>query len=47
VVRGLNAYGENQKHRPVRKITPNFVVRALRGVPIEIFGDGEQIMDMI
>lgn len=47
VVRGLNAYGEYQKHKPVRKITPNFVVRALNGVPIEIYGDGEQIMDMI
>jgi nucleoside-diphosphate-sugar epimerase len=47
VVRALNAYGEYQKHKPIRKITPNFVVRALRGEPIEIFGDGEQIMDMI
>ena len=40
VVRALNAYGEYQKHKPIRKITPNFVVRALRGEPIEIFGDG-------
>lgn len=47
VVRGLNAYGEYQKHKPVRKVTPNFVIRALRGLPIEIFGDGEQVMDMI
>jgi UDP-glucose 4-epimerase len=47
VVRALNAYGEYQKHKPVKKITPNFIVRALRGEPIEIFGDGEQIMDMI
>lgn len=47
VVRGLNAYGEWQKHAPVRKIIPNFVLRAISGHPIEIFGDGEQIMDMI
>lgn len=47
VVRGLNAYGEYQKHKPVRKITPNFVIRALNNIPIEIFGDGQQIMDMI
>lgn len=47
VVRGLNAYGEGQKHKPVRKITPNFIVRALNKQPIEIYGDGEQIMDMI
>lgn len=46
-VRGLNGYGEYQKHKPVRKITPNFIVRALNHIPIEIFGDGEQIMDMI
>jgi UDP-glucose 4-epimerase len=47
VVRGLNAYGEKQKHLPVRKIVPNFVLRALTDQPIEIFGDGQQIMDMI
>lgn len=47
VVRGLNAYGEGQKHKPVRKIIPNFVTRALRGEAIEINGDGEQVMDMI
>jgi len=47
IVRGLNAYGERQKHKPVRKIIPNFIVRALNNVDIEIYGDGEQIMDMI
>jgi len=47
VVRGLNAYGEAQKYRPVRKIIPNFVLRAINNEPIEIFGDGEQVMDMI
>lgn len=47
VVRGLNAYGERQKHKPVRKITPNFVCQSLRGESIKIFGSGESIMDMI
>ncbi len=47
VVRALNAYGERQKARPVRKIMPNFILPALAGEPIEIFGDGEQVMDMI
>jgi len=47
IVRGLNAYGPGQKHKPIRKITPNFVLKALRGEPIEIFGSGRQIMDMI
>ena len=47
VVRGLNAYGKYQKHKPVKKITPNFIVQALNGKPIRIFGDGTQVMDMI
>ena len=47
VVRGLNAYGERQKHKPVRKITPNFITRALRGEPIKIYGNGNSIMDMV
>jgi UDP-glucose 4-epimerase len=47
VVRILNAYGRYQKHKPVRKITPNFIVKALNKEPIMIYGDGEQVMDMI
>lgn len=47
VVRALNAYGPGQKVGPVRKIMPNFIVPTLLGKPIEIYGDGEQRMDMI
>jgi UDP-glucose 4-epimerase len=53
VVRALNAYGPRQlaaaPYGPstVRKIMPSFVCRALTGLPIEIYGDGDQIMDMI
>lgn len=47
VVRGLNAFGERQKHKPIRKITPNFMTKALRGEKITIFGSGESVMDMI
>jgi nucleoside-diphosphate-sugar epimerase len=47
VVRGLNAYGPGQKHKPVRKVIPNLVLPALRGEPLKIYGDGEQIMDFI
>jgi nucleoside-diphosphate-sugar epimerase len=47
VVRALNAYGPGQKASPVRKIIPNFILPALRGAPITIYGDGEQVMDMI
>ena len=31
----------------VRKIMPTFIAQALTGTPIEIYGDGEQIMDMV
>ena len=53
IVRAMNAYGPRQvpasPYGPakVRKITPSFVCRALRGHNIEIYGDGEQISDMI
>lgn len=47
VVRGLNAYGPYQKHRPVRKVIPNFIIPALRGESITIYGSGEQVMDFI
>ena len=47
VVRGLNAYGPRQKSHPVRKIMPNFCIPAINGEPITIYGDGEQVMDMV
>jgi UDP-glucose 4-epimerase len=53
VVRALNAYGPRQVAAEpfgpsrVRKVMPSFVCRALSGLPIEIYGDGLQIMDMI
>lgn len=47
MVRALNAYGPRQKHKPVRKIIPTFIVKALRNESIEVYGDGDQIMDMI
>lgn len=52
-VRGLNVFGPGQSvARPygdskVRKIMPSFICRALTGSPIEVYGDGQQIMDMI
>lgn len=52
-VRALNAYGARQvptqPYGPsrVRKIMPSFVCRALTGEPIEIYGEGDQVMDMI
>lgn len=47
IVRGMNVYGERQKHRPIRKIFPNIVIPALLDKPITIYGDGEQVMDLI
>lgn len=53
VVRLVNAYGPRQSVAPpfgpakVRKITPAFVCRALTGQNIEVYGDGEQISDMV
>jgi UDP-glucose 4-epimerase len=52
-VRALNAYGPRQVPVPpygpsrVRKILPSFICRALSDEPIEIYGDGQQVMDMI
>jgi UDP-glucose 4-epimerase len=53
VVRALNAYGPRQSaaspYGPskVRKVMPSFICRALDGLPIQIYGDGTQVMDMI
>ena len=47
IVRGMNVFGERQKHHPVRKIFPNTVIPALLGKSITIYGTGEQVMDLI
>jgi len=47
VLRGMNIYGERQKHKPIRKIFPNLVIPALLNEDITIYGTGEQIMDLI
>jgi UDP-glucose 4-epimerase len=53
VVRALNAYGPGQlapaPYGPsrVRKIMPSFICRALSGEPLEVYGDGAQVMDLI
>jgi nucleoside-diphosphate-sugar epimerase len=53
IVRGVNAYGPRQSIAPpfgpakVRKITPAFACRALTGAPIEVYGDGLQVSDMV
>lgn len=53
IVRAYNAYGPGQVppwpygSSRVRKIMPSFICRALDGKPIQVYGNGEQVMDMI
>lgn len=53
IVRAVNAYGPRQlaatpfAHGKVRKITPALICRALSGMPMELYGGGEQISDMV
>lgn len=52
-VRPVNAYGPGQKapapwgSSKVRKIMPTFILSALTGQPIPLYGGGEQISDMV
>lgn len=52
-VRAVNAYGPRQAmaapygSAKVRKITPAFIARALTGTAIEVYGDGNQVSDMV
>lgn len=52
VVRAFHAYGPGQKmcppHGPgVVKIVPSFVCRALAGMDLEVYGTGEQLVDLV
>jgi UDP-glucose 4-epimerase len=53
VVRAYHAYGPGQKTFPphgrskVRKIIPSFICRALTGMPLEVNGDGTQLIDLV
>ena len=42
-----NVYGPGQATAPIRKVVPDMVMRALRNEPIEIFGSGNQPVDLI
>ena len=53
IVRAMNAYGPRQLAvapfgpGKVRKITPSFVCRALTNADVEVYGDGQQVSDMV
>lgn len=46
-VRAFNAFGPHQKVHGVQKIIPTFADRAHRGLPIPVWGDGKQTVDLI
>lgn len=47
VLRWLNAYGPGQKVYPIRKAVPVMILQALMGRDIEIWGTGDQPVDLI
>lgn len=47
VVRGLNVYGPRQKWGKVRKAVPTFIVQAITGEDLVVYGEGTQITDQI
>jgi UDP-glucose 4-epimerase len=53
VVRAYHVYGPGQKPppphgaSPVRKIVPSFVCRALSRMPLEVYGSGQQQIDLV
>ncbi len=53
IVRAVNAYGPRQSvaapygNSKVRKITPSLVCRYISGDPMEVYGGGQQISDMV
>ena len=47
IVRPYNIYGPAEELTEYRKAVPYFTLAALKGEPLEIFGNGEQTMDAI
>ncbi len=47
ILRPFNVYGPEEKVEQYRKAVPYFIISALKNEPIEVFGNGEQTMDLI
>jgi UDP-glucose 4-epimerase len=47
VLRWFNAYGGRQHLYPIRKAVPLFIIQAIRGLNLEVYGDGEQTVEMV
>ena len=46
-LRYFNVYGVNQRYDAYGNVIPIFVDRLLRGVPLTVYGDGEQTRDFV
>lgn len=46
-LRYFNVYGPNQRYDAYGNVIPIFANNALRGIPLTIFGDGEQTRDFV
>lgn len=45
VLRILNVYGPGQSLYPIRKAVPLFILQAIHGLPVEIYGNGDQVVE--
>ena len=43
----FNVYGPEEKLEQYRKAVPYFIISAVKGEPLEIFGSGKQTMDLV
>jgi UDP-glucose 4-epimerase len=47
IIKPFNVYGPRQKYARVQKAIPTWIVQALRGQPLEVFGSGRATMDLV
>lgn len=47
VVRAMNGYGPRQKADATRKLVPTLICAALENKPLPVYGDGEQLVDLV
>jgi UDP-glucose 4-epimerase len=47
VVRAMNVYGPGQHWGKINKAVPTFIVNAIQGKDLIVYGDGKQLVDLI
>jgi UDP-glucose 4-epimerase len=47
ILRLWNVFGARQRFHPVRKAVPMFILQAMFGHDVEVFGDGGQLVEML